>query len=166
MRFPIVVVLGLLSVMSLPKFGFAQGTPNMIPLNVVPSCIKDPPSGTERCPVIDEVFCSADCPTTGALCYVLGSTTQMTAEEWVQLNSGAATEINTYDSCRVGDPGCKKPNVTDTINCYSVRDCSCVATEDGRKCELGTQTLFYLNKYKPHTLDCVRVPNDPPNDND
>jgi len=70
-------------------------------------------------------------------------------------------EVDKYPECPAGANNCKVSDVTDTVNCYSNRNCSCETNANERLSVLGTQSIFFLSRYKPHTR--IGCDTDPPN---
>jgi len=134
--------------------------PNLVSqINEIPACISPQKISTERCPEINEVFCSTECPTAGNECYVLDSVVDTTGEEREQLNAGAATGIDVYPACPLDANNCKLSQVVNIIACSSDSDCSCGVLEGSRKCILGQTVIFSLFKYKPRrSIGCDASP--------
>ena len=77
--------------------------------------------------------------------------------EIVTLNSGAATAVPVFVSVLPGGNG-KGLDMLDTVNCFRITECNCVANGFGAfECEKGDVFIYYLARYEiNHSIACTR----------
>lgn len=134
--------------------GALGGDTTFLPLNERPGCIGPENSGTTSCdPPVEEIFCSADCVSTGDFCKRAGTENSIAFFEDEVMSSGISTLIEVYSPCNPAFAAnqCRPSTLVDTINCYKSTDCHCKLIGGNRICVYGQETVFYLIVYRPRT---------------